>query len=357
LRPDPGEATRPAAKATTSISNSSGEAFISIDEDQLDLFDPAPRAVRALDWSQQAAGHPLATVQGPEALYLGTSSWSFPGWQGLLYDGSYSEQRLADSGLAAYARCPMFKCVSLDKSYYRPPAQDEYVRLAAQVPDDFRFVVKAPRDLLVPDPRRGFDSEALDQRFLLPVTRGLGDKLGVVLIQFPPGSWRATGSPEFFIEHLSSLFRQLPGSVFYSLEVRDEELLVPTLARAMEDTNVSLCASIHPKLPAPEKQLLSVPPTPGTPIVFRWNLRPSLGYEEAREDFRPFNTLKSPDPARRLRLAHLIHRALRAGRKVYVTANNKAEGCAPLSLRALLDQVLAIGLGQGELEESSSPSR
>lgn len=319
-------------------------------EDQLDLFDPSPRAVRPLDWDNQPS-HPLAIDNLPANLRLGTSSWSFPGWRDLLYEGSYTEQKLAEAGLAAYVRCPLLRCVSLDKSYYRPPEETEFARLAAQVDEDFRFIVKAPRDLLVPDPRRGFDISSLERVFLEPASRGLGPKLGIVLLQFPPGSWRAVGSTSGFLECLARLFTRLPRELSYSLEVRDSDLLVSGLVSAMQATPVSLCASIHPKLPSPEKQLLAVPPTPGCPIVVRWNLRPSLGYEEARDDFAPFNALKSPDPSRRERLAHLIARALNAGRTVYATANNKAEGCAPLSLRELLREVIAA---QARLEESSS---
>ncbi len=311
-----------------------------VDEgEQLDLFDENPGAVRPLPWAELAGRHPLAGVAPPPGLYLGTSSWSFPGWDGLLFDGAYKEARLAADGLAAYAACPLFRSVSLDKSYYRPPQEEEYVRLASQVPDDFRFVVKAPRDLLVPDPRDGFDRAGLERFFLGPATRGLGPKLGVVLLQFPPGAFRAVGSPEGFLNHLAPLLQALPTELAYSLELRDSELLGPRLHQAMRDTSVSLCASVHPKLPGPDRQLLTVPPTPGVPIVVRWNLRPSLGYQEAKDDFSPFNALKSPDLSRRDLLAHLIARALKAGRKVYATANNKAEGCAPLSLRSLLDEV------------------
>lgn len=319
-------------------------------DDQLDLFDPTPRAVRPIDWAGLPA-HPLSFESLPDNLLLGTSSWSFPGWSGLLYDGTYNEQKLADVGLAAYARCPLLRCVSLDKSYYRPPEEAEFARLASQVDEGFRFIVKAPRDLLLPDPRRGFDVESLERHFLAPASRGLGQKLGVVLLQFPPGSWRAIGSTAGFLECLARLFARLRHDLSYSLEVRDSELLVPGLVAAMQATPVTLCASVHPKLPAPEKQLLAVPPTRGCPIVVRWNLRPSLAYEEAKDDFQPFNALKSPDPSRRQRLAHLIARALKAGRKVYATANNKAEGCAPLSLHALLQDVI---IAQARLEESSS---
>lgn len=100
-----------------------------------------------------------------------------------------------------------------------------------------------------------------------------------------------------------------------------------------------MCASVHPRLPSPQQQLLAVPPAPNCPIVVRWNLRPSMEYEEARKDFAPFDALKSEDPSRRQTLARLIARALQAGRVVYATANNKAEGCAPLTLAALLTEV------------------
>lgn len=298
--------------------------------------------MKSVDWSALPADHPLAGVTVPKGLYLGTSSWSFPGWKGLLYEASYQEQRLAESGLAAYANCPWLGTVSLDKSYYRPLEEAEFRRLAAQVPESFRFVVKTPRDLVLPALGSGFDVESLKARFLEPLLGGLGSKLGLVLLQFPPGAWRSVGSTEGFIAQLQTLLKALPRELSYALEVRDHELLQAALARAMQGTTVSLCASVHPRLPSLDEQLRAVPPTPGTPLAFRWNLRPSLEYEKAREDFRPFDSLKSPDPARRTLLAKLVARALKAGRTVYVTANNKAEGCAPLSLKALADEVTQL---------------
>ena len=40
--------------------------------------------------------------QLPTSVHLGTSSWSFPGWQGIVYGDAYSESALARVGLAAY---------------------------------------------------------------------------------------------------------------------------------------------------------------------------------------------------------------------------------------------------------------
>lgn len=310
---------------------------LTVNDDQLDLFDADPGAVHPHALDQIDA--PL-TLPGPvpRGLYLGTSSWSFSGWEGLVYERAYSESRLADRGLEAYSRHPLFGCVSLDKTYYRPAEESEYVRLASQVPEGFRFVVKTPRDLLRRG-EKGFDFESLERLFLDPSMRGLGNKLGVILFQFPPGGWRDWGSVLEFVRDLARLLSFLPKGLSCSLEVRDEELLTPALHQALTSNGVGLCASIHPSLPPMERQLLAVPPPPGTPVMFRWNLRPSLEYEEAREKFRPFNALRGPDPGRRQNLARMIIRALEAGRQVYVTVNNKAEGCAPLSLLNLLAEL------------------
>ena len=53
-------------------------------------------------------------------MHLGTSSWTFPGWKGLVWDGHYSDTQLSKHGLAAYAQHPLFRTVTLDRTFYRP---------------------------------------------------------------------------------------------------------------------------------------------------------------------------------------------------------------------------------------------
>lgn len=310
--------------------------------EQLDLFGGAEPCRPADGW--QEPSHPLFCPGQSKLprLYLGTSSWSFPGWKDLVYQREYTEKQLAHEGLKAYSQFPLFRCVSLDKSYYRPLPQREYSRLAAQVDDEFRFVVKAPRDLLTPRPGSAINLERFTEQFLAPLSTGLKSKLGVVLLQFPPGSSLEAGSSAKFLDQLGALLQGLPTQLDFALEVRDASLLGPSLAQALRGTSVSLCGSVHPQLPPVDQQFIAVPPNPGTPIVLRWNLRPSLSYQEAKNSFRPFNALASPDPNRRHQLARIIARALQAGRTVYLTVNNKAEGSAPLSLKALLDELIRL---------------
>ncbi|MCA3806382.1 MAG: DUF72 domain-containing protein, partial [Burkholderia sp.] len=69
---------------------------------------PAPIAA---DVADAAAGL-------PPNVRLGTSSWYFPGWNGIVYDGDFAQTKLSREGLEAYGAHPLLKSVSLDRSFY-----------------------------------------------------------------------------------------------------------------------------------------------------------------------------------------------------------------------------------------------
>ncbi len=73
-----------------------------------------------------------------------------------------------------------------------------------------------------------------------------------------------------------------------------------------------------------------------------WSLLRGLKYEQAKGQFEPFNQCVAPDPATRDVLARLIAATVKKGMPSFVTINNKAEGCAPLSVQALAGQVAAL---------------
>jgi uncharacterized protein YecE (DUF72 family) len=77
------------------------------------------------------------------------------------------------------------------------------------------------------------------------------------------------------------------------------------------------------------------------PIVARWNLHAGRAYAEARADYFPFDRLVEEDEPTRAAIAELAARAAAAGRDVFVTINNKAEGSAPLSVLRLAEAIVA----------------
>ena len=77
-----------------------------------------------------------------------------------------------------------FAAVEINSSFYRSHKRETYERWAADVPDGFRFSVKMPKWLTHEQCLEDIGT-ALTQ-FLFEI-KGLGRKLGCVLVQLPPG--------------------------------------------------------------------------------------------------------------------------------------------------------------------------
>ena len=73
--------------------------------------------------------------QLPRGVYLGTSSWTFPGWSGLVYDHEASTSQLAREGLGAYAHHPVLRTVGIDRTFYAPVPATTFAEYAQQVPE------------------------------------------------------------------------------------------------------------------------------------------------------------------------------------------------------------------------------
>jgi uncharacterized protein YecE (DUF72 family) len=57
---------------------------------------------------------------------FGTSTWTYEGWQGLVYHKTYARNRFKQECLAEYARYlyrgePLFRTVGFDQTFYSPP--------------------------------------------------------------------------------------------------------------------------------------------------------------------------------------------------------------------------------------------
>ena len=302
----------------------------------------------------------------PAEIRLGTSSWFFPGWRGLVYDRLYPQSTLSRYGLAAYAKCPLLRTVSLDRTFYAPILADEYARLASQVPCDFSFVVKAPAvvcDAVTRDEEghgRVCNPHFLDvtiatREFVVPCLDGLGEKTGPLVFQLSPMPKALLAEPASIVERLAAFFAALPRKVgnhrpIYALEVRNADLLTPRLMRMLGEAGVRYCVGLHDRMPEIERQAAALKAldggTPGD-LVVRWNLHRGFLYQAAKQRYEPFDRLVDEDPATRLALADLAVKAFRAVRQVWIIANNKAEGSAPLSLLKLAEEIAARLAGPG----------
>jgi uncharacterized protein YecE (DUF72 family) len=105
---------------------------------------------------------------------VGTAGWSIPRAAATAFPGTGSH-------LERYGH--ILDCAEINSSFHRPHALKVYERWAASTPSSFRFSVKLPRTITHEGELRR--AGPLLDAFFAQVA-GLGDKLGVLLVQLPP---------------------------------------------------------------------------------------------------------------------------------------------------------------------------
>lgn len=297
----------------------------------------------------------------PVDIRLGTSSWFFPGWRGLVYDGVHPQVTLSRKGLEAYGQIPLLRTVSLDRTFYAPISAVDYARYATQVPEQFSFVVKAPAIVCdavmrdeegrgkVPNPHF-LDAVIATRKFVLPCLEGLEAKAGPLVFQVSPLPRSLVEDASLFVERLERFFAALPREIgthrpLYALELRNRELLTPRLMRMLARAEVRYCVGLHDRMPEVERQETALKALDGEEpgsLVVRWNLHRGFLYQAARQRYEPFDRLVDEDGETRRILARMAATAFKARRKVWITVNNKAEGSAPLSVLELAREIAKL---------------
>ncbi len=331
--------------------------------DQLGLFegDGHARRPRVAARAWPPAGSPLEqryerfrvlAAALPAGLQMGTSSWSFPGWQGIVYGRRRSASILAREGLREYAQHPLLGTVGIDRSFYAPIPDDDLRLYADQLPDGFPCCAKAPGAVTSPTLRdRGrhhanpdflsvprFETEVLE-----PFARVFRRHTGPFILQFAPTSSRHTADATAFVEGLDRFLGRLPRDFQYAVELRDRWVLTEPYRAVLARHGAAHVFNYWSAMPLPGVQARVVGPEEQPFVVVRLLLRPGTWYEDQRQVFAPFDRLAEPDEDMRRDVLDLVRRGARAGRQVYLLVNNKAEGSAPLTIEALAERLVAEG--------------
>jgi len=325
---------------------------LAVNDNQLSLFDLTPPArgrddgtdVSETDWPAEirALGERL-----PAGVRFGTSSWSFPGWAGLVYRRPRTQTELSREGLREYARYPLFGTVGIDRSYYAPLTGEDLKRYAAQLPPGFPCCAKVPAMYASPVlPGSGRGSEALPNPDFLSAQGFLADvvqpfqlhfarHLGPFVLEIPPVPPEARLDPLAFADRLGRFLDALPRSCPISVELRDRRLITPAYESVLHQYGAAHVLNYWSAMPLPGQQADLLDVTRAPFVTIRLLLRPGTRYESRREDFRPFNRIVDQNDTLRRDVTRLISDAAGRQQPVYVLVNNKAEGSSPLTVRAL----------------------
>lgn len=163
------------------------------------------------------------------------------------------------------------RCVEINSSFHRPHRRATWERWAATTPEYFRFAVKAPK--AVTHVAKLEDSGSALQEFFDAV-RGLGNKLGPVLVQLPPKLGFDEGVAHEFFSTLRELHQ---GNV--ALEPRHASWFSGSADRLLRGFQVARVAADPPKGPS-----LAANPG-GWPGLRYWRLHgaPRTYYSEYEE--------------------------------------------------------------------------
>ena len=146
-------------------------------------------------------------------LSVGTSVFSYAEWKGPFYPADLATSEM----LAYYAeRLPS---VEINNTFYRLPRRSVLEGWAADVPESFRFAVKASQRITH---QKRLRDAADETRYLLDVTQALGTRLGALLFQLPPNL-------KLDLERLDRFLELLPPEARAAFEFRHPSWL---------DTNV-----------------------------------------------------------------------------------------------------------------------
>ena len=321
---------------------------------QLTLFDdeptPRPDDVHALALSRVHEEARALAASVPGGVYFGTSSWSFPGWRGIVYASARPQASLARDGLREYARHPLLTTVGVDRSYYAPIPVADLQEYAAQLPPGFRCCFTAPAAvtaLALGAPGQQVSNpdflsvDRLVADLLAPCAAVFRDHTGPILLEFPPFPRQQRLSPVDFHRRLERFLAALPREFEYAIELRDVRLLTPAYRDLLDRHGIAHTYNYWSAMPRPADQAAIVPPEEGPFAVVRLLLRPGTWYEDQRERFKPFDRIVEPDEAMRADVVTVTRRALRRGRRVFILVNNKAEGSSPLTIMALARRLAA----------------
>lgn len=159
-------------------------------------------------------------------ILVGTSGWSYKEWKGSFYPPKLPAEEM----LRFYAG--RFPAVEVNNSFYRIPAERVLAGWADQVPESFRFVLKASRR--VTHNNRLADPDGSLAYFLRAINP-LGPRLGPTLFQLPPTFKKDT-------DRLGTFLAMLPRHWVAALEFRHPSWFAEEVYDLLRGRDVALVA-------------------------------------------------------------------------------------------------------------------
>jgi uncharacterized protein YecE (DUF72 family) len=292
-----------------------------------------------------------------QGVYVGASSWKYPGWCGMFYDparyewrGKFAKSRFNRNCLSEYAE--VFKAVGVDAAYYSFPNRQYLESMAELVPDDFLFGFKVTDAITVkkfPSLERFGDRagklnhdflnpELFQEAFLGPC-ESIRSKVGLLMFEFSRFYPTDYQHGRDFVADLDAFLGNLPATWPFAVEIRNRNWLKPDYFACLARHHVAHVFNSWEAMPPLEEQM-ALPGSRTNPrlVAARLLLKPGRKYEQAVKDFEPYDSIKEELPSARAAGRALLAEGQAAGphRQTFLFVNNRLEGNAILTIAAMV---------------------
>lgn len=305
------------------------------------------------DYERTPLGRKLAAL-ADRGVYLGTSSWKYPGWLGQIYTedhykvrGQFSEKRFQANCLAEYAAS--FPIVCGDFTFYQFPSEQHWQRLFRSAPTTLKYAFKIPEEITVrifpTHPRYGARAGENNPAFLdATVLRNLfldllapyREQIAVLIFEFGTFGKQTFRDAGDFLTQLDPFLAALPDSFRYAIEIRNQEFLTREYFQCLRGHRVAHVFNAWTRMPEITEQMHLPEVFTADFTVSRALLRKGRPYEAAVEKFSPYKQIQDPNPDVRQALRTLISRARERSEPSYIFVNNRLEGNAPQTIEAIV---------------------
>lgn len=280
-------------------------------------------------------------ILGMDRPLIGTCSWKYPSWEGLVYSS-----REPANYLEEYARA--FDTVEVDQWFWSlggsglaMPRRETVAEYDAATPAGFRFTVKCPNALTMTHHRGPKDRARPNESFLAPsvflrfleALAPLVPKVGLFMFQFEYlNRDKMSGRPEF-LERLGTFLEALPADLPYGVEIRNPRWIDSSwfgFLRGAGAAPVLLQGYWMGDLAALlDEHGASI----GRTACVRLHGEDREGMEEKTGE--DWSRVVRPKDDELRRISYSIKRAFGPGGKLFVNVNNHYEGSAPITIRKL----------------------
>ena len=286
---------------------------------------------------------------------FGSSTWTYEGWHGQVYHRPYAKSTFAQECLGEYCQYqykgePLFRTVGNDATFYRSPTANQLRRYRNQLPEGFEMCFKVWEELTIPSyakqARYGLKAGQPNPRFLdaqvfkdfvlMPYREAKFEAhTGPFIFEFQ----RHGMSADEFCSRLEGFFSQVPKEFRYAVEIRNAGLLGAEYHKVLETHGVAHVYNHWSYMPPLAEQHKRMETFTAPFTVLRLLTPLKISYEAAKKRAEPYNKIVGELPEMRRDTVSLVKQAVVEHRQAYVLVNNRAEGNAPLTVEALVDQL------------------